>query len=139
MTAPKYPNIKVRLTGSDGTVYGTDCGGHYSDPPSDIPDLRKVDKTFPKIKTVPKGKILPYGCHQSCPKCGNNEISTRFKEAGECSYMDVEYNDHEIYDHERLRKQCKHCGYTWFERPADYEDKDTIPDVNTISSRTLGL
>ena len=52
-------------------------------------------------------EIYREGC--SCPKCGNDFVTTNFDNKGD-------------YPTGNIIRKCRRCGYWWYQRPLDDED-----------------
>ena len=57
-------------------------------------------------------KIEYYRESRSCPKCGNDHVTTNFDGKGD-------------YPTGNMIRKCERCGHWWYERPLDAEtDED---------------
>jgi len=48
--------------------------------------------------------------HTKCKKCGGLEASIRYVDKG--------------YRHGDIKRECRRCGYTWYERPLDAQSEE---------------
>jgi len=62
-----------------------------------------------------------------CPKCGSKSINIRYTSHPPCIPMfNTNYTREELnaLTYETLEKQCQECGYSWHERPKDYNEAE---------------
>lgn len=62
-----------------------------------------------------------YNVESKCPKCGNDDILSKFFEKG----MFVYYNGHHQHmKYSFIERHCSRCHYEWGEKPLDEETND---------------
>lgn len=64
------------------------------------------------------GVMEKYDPEAKCPKCGNDDISSKFYEKGKFDYYDG-YHQHAEYSF--IERHCCRCHYEWKEKPLDKE------------------
>lgn len=55
--------------------------------------------------------LLPFVTPPVCVKCGSHDIGRTYHAAGVCAYGCRD--DHEWFDAEHHRLNCRGCGYAW--------------------------
>ena len=55
-----------------------------------------------------------YDPDAKCPKCGHDDISTRYVKQGRLGEP-CEFYSADIREHEHLHRQCRRCNYKWCE------------------------